>query len=63
VVTGGVLSPQINVITRLQPKLLLPVASTSCPVCELTSPRVDHSTRCPVRDLSSQRVGNPRVVQ
>ena len=38
-----------------------PVVSTSCPVRDLSSPRVDQSTRCPVCESSSTRVGNPRV--
>ena len=38
-----------------------PVAFASCPVRELSSPRVDQSARCPVRKLSSPWVGNLQV--
>jgi len=36
------------------------VASVSCSVRDLSSPRVDQSTRCPICKLSSPCVGTPR---
>ena len=37
--------------------------TASCPVRELSSPRVDQSARCPVRELAIRELANPRVVQ
>jgi len=35
----------------------------TCPVRELSSPRVDQSARCPVRELAIRELAYPQVVQ
>jgi len=42
---------------------LLVVQSATCPVRELSSPRVDQSVRCPVRELAIRELAYLRVVQ
>jgi len=37
--------------------------TASCPVRDLSSPRVDQSARCPVRELAFRELAYPRVVQ
>ena len=37
--------------------------TASCPVRDLSSPRVDQSARCPVRELAIRELAYPRVVQ
>ena len=52
----------VRIIIYLKLQLLL-ATFASCPVRDLSSPRVDQSARCSVRELAIRELAYPRVVQ